>query len=264
MSVKKPSQYTQSEVNVWLNAIGLGSKIPAFQENAVDGALLVTLTPEELCGDLGLTQMDIDKFNQALQFSTSIAAGGGEGGQGYNDARLFALEQENAQLKAEILDLREIVKVLQEPPSGRQGTGATTAPVATTSTPSYVQSPYAAVPYTAAGTTTTYQSASTYDPYAAYQTQAPAPAPVPSQSYGYSTPAAPAANSGYAPPPPTYAPVPAPAPAQSQAQSSPYPPSHQPAGAPVLRGAAGGAAVSPNKHDEMKPKIRPFRIVCLL
>jgi len=229
MSTKKPSQYTQTEVNMWLNAIGLGSKIPAFQENAVDGSLLVTLTPEDLRGDLGLTPIEIEKFNQAMSFVNSIGgAGGAVGGGGYDGARVMALEQENARLKAEVLDLKEIVKVLQEPSNGRGGNTQS----------SYATTPAAAAVPVPAPAPTGYQSASSYDPYAAYQTQpnpAPSqsygytPAPAPSQSYGYSQ--APAPSQSYAAPP-AYAP--APVPSQSQHKS-------QPAGAPVIAGAAGGA-----------------------
>ena len=215
---------------MWLNAIGLGSKIPAFQYNAVDGSLLVTLTPDDLRGDLGLTPVEIEKFNQAMSFANSIAGAGGSGGasagdgRGYDGARVMALEQENARLKAEVLDLKEIVKVLQEPSNSRGGN---------------TQSSYAPTPVVSAVPAPSpagYQSASTYDPYAAYQNQ---PNPTPSQSYGHAPPPAPAQSYGYSQ---------APAPSQSSYAAppayAPAPAPSRPAGAPILAGAAGGATVS--------------------
>lgn len=219
MSAKKPSQYSQWEVNVWLNAIGLGSKIPAFQENAVDGALLVTLTPEDLRVDLGLSEMDIQRFDQAMRFANSLGGGGGSYG-GSDAATIVALNEENAKLKAEILDLQEIVKILQEPSNGGRP-----APPVTTNQPSYVQSPS----YTPAA-----PSASTYDPYAAYNTtSAAAPS---SNAYAAPVPAPAPATYAYAPASAAYAPAPA--------HTTSYSSHHQPVGAPVIKGAAGGAAVS--------------------
>ena len=43
MPSKAPKDYTQAEVDVWLNSIGLGSKVDAFKENGIDGNMLVTL-----------------------------------------------------------------------------------------------------------------------------------------------------------------------------------------------------------------------------
>jgi hypothetical protein len=42
--MEKSSAYSVDEVCTFLNAIGLGSKIGAFQENAIDGSMLVSLT----------------------------------------------------------------------------------------------------------------------------------------------------------------------------------------------------------------------------
>ncbi len=107
MSAKKPSEYTQEEVCVWLNAIGLGSRIPDFQENAVDGPLLSTLTVDDLQGDLGLSSLQVRKFHQSLQFANNLAGGG------YDQSRLMALEAENRTLRQENASLNEVIKVLQ-------------------------------------------------------------------------------------------------------------------------------------------------------
>jgi hypothetical protein len=139
MTCKKPIDYTQEEVCVWLNAIGLGSRIPDFQENAIDGPVLYTLTVDELEGDLGLSNLQIRKFHQSLQFAETLADTGG-----YDQtSRLIALEQDNKSLREEVASLNEVIKVLQT----QQQTPA----------PAYQQQP-------------------THDPY---YNNAPAPAPAP-------------------------------------------------------------------------------------
>jgi hypothetical protein len=75
--MKKPSEYTGDEVCIFLNAIGLGSKIGDFQENAIDGGMLVSLTDEDLQSDLGLSNLQVRKFRQQLDVATEIAEGGG-------------------------------------------------------------------------------------------------------------------------------------------------------------------------------------------
>jgi hypothetical protein len=117
MTAKKPSEYTQEEVCVWLNAIGLGSRIPDFQENAIDGPLLITLSVDELEGDLGLSTLQIRKFHQSLEFATSLVGGG------YDQSRLMALETENQRLRQEVASLNEVINVLQvqqNPPPSQQ------------------------------------------------------------------------------------------------------------------------------------------------
>jgi hypothetical protein len=41
MGLKNPSEFDVSEVLVWVAAIGLSEKVPLFEENAVDGHVLV-------------------------------------------------------------------------------------------------------------------------------------------------------------------------------------------------------------------------------
>mmetsp|Transcript_28449 Transcript_28449/g.53483 ORF Transcript_28449/g.53483 Transcript_28449/m.53483 type:complete len:270 (-) Transcript_28449:1579-2388(-) len=243
MASKKPCDYSQEEVNLFLNSIGLGEKIPAFTANAIDGSMLVTLTEEDLTGDLGLTSLQVEKFTRSLQFVESLAFGGGTA----NDERVARLERENQNLKNEVLNLEAIVKSLQS--------SQTTTPVAapTVSNP-YVQntaispSQYTSqpTPSTAASygpsaystpATSTYTSASpATNPYSAYS---PAPAQA---ATGYTTYSpAPATDTqpaafGYT----TYAPAPAPA-TYTQPPTTYAQPAPQRHGAPVIAGAAGGA-----------------------
>ena len=51
--------FDNHEVCIWLNAIGLGSKIQPFRESAVDGDLLCSLNLDDLTGDLGLSGLQV-------------------------------------------------------------------------------------------------------------------------------------------------------------------------------------------------------------
>ena len=51
--------FDNQEVCIWLNAIGLGSKVGPFQANAVDGDLLCSLSQEDLTNDLGLSGLQV-------------------------------------------------------------------------------------------------------------------------------------------------------------------------------------------------------------
>lgn len=114
MASKSPSEYTQEEVAVWLNSIGLGSKVEAFKQNGVDGSLLVILTEDDVKSELGLTTLQARKFAHSLDFAKSLAAEGGGGG----GAEILALQEENAKLKQEIERLKMINKDLYEKLSG--------------------------------------------------------------------------------------------------------------------------------------------------
>ena len=54
--------FDDAEVCIWLNAIGLGSKIGHFRENTVDGDLLCSLSQEDLAGDLGLNGLQVSEI----------------------------------------------------------------------------------------------------------------------------------------------------------------------------------------------------------
>ena len=51
--------FDNQEVSIWLIAIGLGSHIKAFRDNAVDGDLLTSLSLDDLTGDLGLSGLQV-------------------------------------------------------------------------------------------------------------------------------------------------------------------------------------------------------------
>jgi hypothetical protein len=51
--------FDNQEVCIWLNAIGLGSKVGPFRDNAVDGDLLCSLSQEDLTNDLGLSGLQV-------------------------------------------------------------------------------------------------------------------------------------------------------------------------------------------------------------
>jgi cell division protein FtsB len=111
MPSKSPSQYTQEEVSVWLNSVGLGSKVDVFKENGIDGQMLVTLTEADAMGYLGLSPLQARKFALSLDFAKSLADGNGGGG---NPQLVEALQRENAQLREEVANLKAINKELQD------------------------------------------------------------------------------------------------------------------------------------------------------
>eukprot|EP00529_Nitzschia_sp_RCC80_P033853 CAMPEP_0113485580 /NCGR_PEP_ID=MMETSP0014_2-20120614/24557_1 /TAXON_ID=2857 /ORGANISM="Nitzschia sp." /LENGTH=201 /DNA_ID=CAMNT_0000379231 /DNA_START=119 /DNA_END=724 /DNA_ORIENTATION=+ /assembly_acc=CAM_ASM_000159 len=124
MVSKSPSQYSQEEVAIFLNSIGLGSKIDGFKENGVDGGLLVTLTEDDLKNDLGLSNLQARKFLQSLDFAKSLSESGGGGG----GAEVSALKEENEKLKEEIHQLKMVNKDLHEKLAGTSAPPPAPAP----------------------------------------------------------------------------------------------------------------------------------------
>jgi hypothetical protein len=53
--MKSVNEYSVEEVEYWVTAIGLPTA--AFTENAVDGEMLLSLTMEDMMGDLGLSKL---------------------------------------------------------------------------------------------------------------------------------------------------------------------------------------------------------------
>jgi hypothetical protein len=112
MHPKQVEHYDVNEVAIWLNCIGLSSKVDAFIENGVDGEMLVALTADELTQDLGLSGLQAKKIGQQLEFTKELtdacnSAGEGDGGGGADKAYVKELEAEverlnnyNAQLLA--------------------------------------------------------------------------------------------------------------------------------------------------------------------
>jgi len=72
-SITHPSAYTQLEVTFFLIAIGLETKVPAFEEKEIDGKILVSLTKTELEVELGCSSIQIRKISVALEFSIKIS-----------------------------------------------------------------------------------------------------------------------------------------------------------------------------------------------
>jgi hypothetical protein len=104
--MKDPEEYTIDEVCIWLNCIGLGTKVDPFRENAVDGNMLVTLTTEDLTGDLGLSNLQAKKVVASIESTKEITASGGGGDSGAWEATVDSLTKENADLKAQLAALK--------------------------------------------------------------------------------------------------------------------------------------------------------------
>jgi multidrug efflux pump subunit AcrB len=173
MIIKSPTQYTQDEVNMWLNAIGLGSMIDGFKENAIDGAILMTLTEQDLTGNLlQLTTFQARKFQTSLQFVTNLAnasTSGEQQQQQQQQQRIHSLEVQNEQLQKENVDLKAMLKALNEPNYNTQKNKnyppPTALPQSTMSTTPYCTAATTTPqPYTTTTTTYTPQTL-TYDPY---------------------------------------------------------------------------------------------------
>ena len=96
--MKQPKEFTTEEVGMFLVAIGLGDKVPAFQENAVDGSMLVILSADDM-KELGLSGLQGKKIKSQLQFFEE------SGGSQEDSDRMVALETENKMLKDEIARL---------------------------------------------------------------------------------------------------------------------------------------------------------------
>ena len=128
MPSKHPSEYNQQEVNIFLNSIGLGKHIESFESNGVDGAMIVTLTKEDLTNDLEMSNLQARKFQMSLDFATQLAEGGGgsgsgdDGGADYNNEtinsledKIRSLEAENSILKEDVNDLNAVIEDLKGP-----------------------------------------------------------------------------------------------------------------------------------------------------
>merc|ERR1712238_576186 len=78
----------QQEVTTFLHSIGFGHKAEVFEENAVDGSMLDSLTPEDMKEELKFSKIQARKISQAYEKllngcrpSTSTGTGGGGGGK---------------------------------------------------------------------------------------------------------------------------------------------------------------------------------------
>ena len=76
---KHPKDYTQKDVTDFLHSIGLGHKAQVFEDNAVDGSMLDTLTQYDLKNELGFSNLQARKFNMSYEKVISGCVGGDGG-----------------------------------------------------------------------------------------------------------------------------------------------------------------------------------------
>lgn len=107
MQIKSLQSYSVADVALWLNIIGLGDKASAFQENAVDGDMLLSLTHEDMVGDLGLSNLQAKKLERALDFTKSVEKElSQEGGEGKDSDHVKELETQLEELKKQNEELK--------------------------------------------------------------------------------------------------------------------------------------------------------------
>ena len=113
MPPKPVAQWSVDDVAVWLSAIGLGAHAGPFQENAVDGSLLLTLSQGDFTSDLGLTNLQAKKAMNELDFAKSLSSSGDTGELQDEINKLTAnmadLQAQLAQKDAEIAELQKQV-----------------------------------------------------------------------------------------------------------------------------------------------------------
>ena len=109
------------EVAIWLNCIGLSSKVDVFRANAVDGDLLVSLTMADLTGDLELSNLQAKKLLQRIETTRDMhELLKGKGGDGNNEdmaaleSRLEEMELANKELSDQISDKEGLESKLEE------------------------------------------------------------------------------------------------------------------------------------------------------
>lgn len=117
MAPKPIEQWDVDEVSIWLNSIGLGEKVDPFRENSVDGDLLLTLTDEDLKGDLGLTNLQAKKVKRSIEFTKSLesqeASSGSGGGDDELAAKVEQLELEAKELRERLVEKDEKIRDLE-------------------------------------------------------------------------------------------------------------------------------------------------------
>lgn len=89
MVEKNIKEWSVDEVCIWLNCIGLGEKVDSFRDNTVDGETLLSLSIEDMTGELGLSNLQAKKVIRMVtttQEMLSIDAGGLESDKGSKEA----------------------------------------------------------------------------------------------------------------------------------------------------------------------------------
>jgi hypothetical protein len=105
MPFKELRHYDVDDVAIWLGCIGLGTKAEAFREHAVDGDMLLTLTTEDLTGDLDMSNLQARKVLTSIESTKEIIEAhslADVNDTAYYNKIISDLEAENASLKAKL------------------------------------------------------------------------------------------------------------------------------------------------------------------
>mmetsp|Transcript_9400 Transcript_9400/g.21892 ORF Transcript_9400/g.21892 Transcript_9400/m.21892 type:complete len:237 (+) Transcript_9400:206-916(+) len=110
--LKEFKDYTPTEIGLWLTAQGLGQFAEKFQEEGVDGDLLLSLSSDDLKNDLGLSNIQTKKVLKNVEFSRDLGSSAGTGGEEAEALRrrVDDLQAEKDASAAEADGLREKLK----------------------------------------------------------------------------------------------------------------------------------------------------------
>lgn len=107
MALRDIREFSAEEVALWLTLQGLGEKADTFIAEGVDGNLLVTLTPDELKNDLGLSGLQAKKVMKNIEFTRELGAGSGGGEESEElEKKVRALKRENEMLEDKVESLQ--------------------------------------------------------------------------------------------------------------------------------------------------------------
>jgi len=74
--MSRVNAWSSDDVVTWLKCLGFADKASPYQENDVDGSIILTLTNEELTEDLGMTNLQARRMLRAIDFTKDIGASG--------------------------------------------------------------------------------------------------------------------------------------------------------------------------------------------
>jgi len=74
--MSKVNTWSVEDVVTWLRCLGFGDKSGPFEENDIDGSIILTLTNEELTEDLGFTKLQARRIQRAIDFTKDISESG--------------------------------------------------------------------------------------------------------------------------------------------------------------------------------------------
>ena len=110
MALKDIREFSAEEVALWLTVQGLGEKADTFIAEGVDGNLLVTLTPDELKHDLGLSGLQAKKVMKNIEFTRELGAGSGSGEESEElEKKIRALRREKEMLEDKVESLQSTI-----------------------------------------------------------------------------------------------------------------------------------------------------------